>query len=360
LKTRHFKTFDALRFFAFAKVFLLHLPINDFPFFSFLKNGGGIGVIFFFVLSGFLISYIIFQEKEKTEKLNLRNFFIRRILRIWPLYYLMLLFAFYTPYIMELLHLPSFSSEGYEPNWLLYSLFLGNYQSICLGSFPNVSPLPVMWSLCIEEHFYLLWGILSYFVKLNKMPYFFVGGIILANIARIAFVQLELNTSEVLTNLDFFIYGAIPAYLIVRFPNKVENKVLFFSQELKILITLFVVSIVIVSPLISNSIKELLMPSVQGITFAGLITLFSPEKSDFYISDKNILSIMGRYSYGMYLFHGIWISFFIHIFSDFGISLHIGIYAIVFVGIVFLCTLGSAWLSYRFFERPFLNLKRKF
>jgi peptidoglycan/LPS O-acetylase OafA/YrhL len=359
LKARYFETFDALRFFAYLKVFLLHLPITAFPLFSFLRSNGGTGVIFFFVLSGFLISYIVFQEKEKTGKLNLPHFFIRRILRICPLYYLMLLFAYCTPYILELLHLPS-SSEGYEPNWLLYSLFLGNYQSICLDMTPNVAPLGVMWSLCIEEHFYLLWGVLVYFVKLNNMPYFFAGGIIVANVARIIFFQAGVNTAEILTNLDFFIYGAIPAYLIVKFPGKLENSVLSFSKKAKILYTLLVVGIVVALPLIPDFVKDLLMPIVLGIAFAGLITLFIPEKSNFYISDKNGLSVMGRYTYGTYLFHSIWISFFVHIFSGLQLFLDIGIYAIMFICIVFFCTLGSAWFSYHFFETQFLRLKKNF
>jgi peptidoglycan/LPS O-acetylase OafA/YrhL len=115
---RHFHTFDALRFFAFLKVFLLHLPITAFPLFNYLKGGGGIGVSFFFVLSGFLITYIILEEKSQTGRVNLKNFFIRRILRIWPLFYLMILIAFLTPYLISLAGLSS-SPEGYQPNWLM-------------------------------------------------------------------------------------------------------------------------------------------------------------------------------------------------------------------------------------------------
>ena len=359
MRARHFETFDALRFFAYLKVFLLHLPITAFPVFAFLSRGGGIGVVFFFVLSGFLISYIIFQEKENTGKLNLRNFFIRRILRIWPLYYLMLLFAFCTPYLLGLLNLSS-SPEGYEPDWLLYGLFLGNYQSIALDMSPNVSPLGVMWSLCIEEHFYLIWGVLLYFVNLKRMPYIFAGGIIAANVARVIFFQFGLGTSEILTNLDYFIYGAIPAYIIVKFPNKIENRVLRLSKEVKRVYVLLVIGLVIVLPVIPVLVKEFLAPAVFGIAFAGLVVLFSPEKGDFRIHDRNGLSIMGRYTYGTYLFHGIWISLFIQIFSALHFSLDTAIYAIMFVGITFLCTLGSAWLSYRFFEMPFLRLKRRF
>ena len=69
------KTFSHLRFFAFLKVFLLHLPLTAFPFFAYLKNGGGIEVIFFFVLSGFLITYILLVEKKHTDTIDLKRFF---------------------------------------------------------------------------------------------------------------------------------------------------------------------------------------------------------------------------------------------------------------------------------------------
>jgi len=359
LRTRHFETFDALRFFAYLKVFLLHLPITAFPVLSFLRRDGGVGVLFFFVLSGFLISYIVFQEKETTGRLNLKNFFIRRILRIWPLYYAMLLFAFCTPYILEFLQLSS-SPDGYEPDWLLYSLFLGNYQSMIIGDSPNVSPLGVMWSLCIEEHFYIIWGLLVYFVRLERMPWIFAGGIVTAYVARIVFVHFGLSTSDIFTNIDFFIYGAIPAYLIVKFPGMVENKVLSVSKNWKRACLLLVIGMVIALPLIPGFVKEFCMPVVFGAVFAGVVVLFIPEKSDFRIPDGNSLSIMGRYTYGTYLFHGIWINFFIQIFNALHFSLDNGIYAIIFVCTTFLCTQGSGWLSYHFFETPFLRLKKKF
>lgn len=96
MQRRHFHTIDALRFFALPKVFLLHLPVTAFPIFNFFREGGGTGVIFFFVLSGFLITYILLSEKKQLGSINLKRFYIRRILRIWPLYYLMVGFACYT------------------------------------------------------------------------------------------------------------------------------------------------------------------------------------------------------------------------------------------------------------------------
>ena len=131
-------------------------------------------VSFFFVLSGFLITYIILEEKETTGKLNLSSFFIRRILRIWPLYYLMVAIAFLTPYLLSRFNI-SYSNEGYSPNWLWTILFLENYKMIITDSFPNVSPLRVMWSLCVEEHFYIVWGLALWKVKMKHLPFTIFG-----------------------------------------------------------------------------------------------------------------------------------------------------------------------------------------
>ena len=152
---KHFHTLDALRFFSFLIVFFHHIPVPENSWFSVFSKSGDVGVSFFFVLSGFLISYILIFDKKANKTINLKNFLAKRILKIWPLFYAMLLFAFLTPFILKQLQL-SFSNEGYEPNWLLSVLFLENYNMMLTNNFPNVSPLRVMWSLCIEEHFYII------------------------------------------------------------------------------------------------------------------------------------------------------------------------------------------------------------
>ena len=170
MSRKHFHTFDALRFFAFLLVFLLHLPKTGKTYIDFFLKSGGIGVIFFFVLSGFLITYILLYEKKHQNKISLKKFFARRILRIWPLFYLMIAFAYLSPYISNALNLP-ISNQGYKPN-LLTSIFFGeNYKMMITNTFPDWVPLRVMWSLCIEEHFYILWAVLLYFISIKKMPH---------------------------------------------------------------------------------------------------------------------------------------------------------------------------------------------
>ncbi len=74
LEKRYFDTFDAMRFFSFLAVFLGHLPPLSIPFFDSFSHSAGLGVKFFFTLSGFLITYLILEEKERTGKLHLGNY----------------------------------------------------------------------------------------------------------------------------------------------------------------------------------------------------------------------------------------------------------------------------------------------
>lgn len=91
----HFHSLDALRFFAFLKVYMLHVPIQgNFPILNYIKGGGGLRVSFFFVLSGFLITYLLVFEKIQNGKIKIKKFFIRRSLRIWPLFYLIVIIVF--------------------------------------------------------------------------------------------------------------------------------------------------------------------------------------------------------------------------------------------------------------------------
>lgn len=358
MKKRHFQTFDALRFFAFFKVFLLHLPIVAFPFFSFLKDGGGIGVIFFFVLSGFLITYIILEEKTQTGSLNLYHFFARRVLRIWPLYYLMIAFAFFLPFALSLLNLPS-SDSGYKPNWLMSFSFLENYKMIFSHDSPNVSPLNVMWSLCIEEHFYIIWGLCLFFIRVDKVPLLIVLSILIANVSRYLFSLYDLSTLDILTNIDYFAYGAFPAFLLIR-KNALFDRINRLPSWLLTLTIMIIITYIVTSPHLIYFQKDLIEPTIWGVSFAFIIFIVVPNQSRFTINDRNILSRLGVFTYGLYLYHTIIINLFIQLFKKSDISLDIPINAILFSAISLLVTVLVSILSYHLFEKQFLKLKKYF
>lgn len=355
ISRRHFHTFDALRFLAFFKVFLLHLPVVAFPWFNYLRAGGGIGVQFFFVLSGFLISYIILEEQNNTGRFDLKNFFARRVLRIWPLYYLMVGVAFAINTFMG-----SSSDAGYQPDWWMSLTFLENYKMMATGSHPNVSPLGVMWSLCIEEHFYIIWGLLLYFFS-KRMPLIITLSIIIGIVSRYIYAIKGIDSLDILSNIDLFAYGAIPAYLLVKHGNIFEQaveRVAFYKKILLAAITIIVVTIC--SQYTGNDYAFIWMTALLGILFSIILSFTIPSNAKFCIGERNIMSRLGIYTYGLYVYHTLVIILLVKIFTAKEIALTHPLYAVVFMLLSMLLTIVCSIASYYLFEKPFLRLKKKF
>lgn len=351
---RHFHTFDALRFFSFLLVFLTHIPIPANSVFTFFSKSGGIGVSFFFVLSGFLITYILLYEKKMKNKISLKNFFLRRILRIWPLFYAMILFSFLTPYILDLFGF-TYSDDGYEPQWLISLFFLENYKMMITGSHPNVSPLMIMWSLCVEEHFYILWGIILYFISIKRVPFLIIFSLVLANITRIFYFHYNINTLDILSNIDFFAYGAIPAYFLINKDNIIKQ-IGNIPLSIKYSFLFTTLCLIFILPNMEGTLLHLLLPTIFGISFSCIIFFTLPEENSIYISDSNVLSRLGKYTYGLYLFHIIIINLLIQIIPVLPFDMKW-----IVVGIISLfLTILISIISYNVFEKQFLKLKKYF
>lgn len=342
---KHFHTLDALRFYAFFIVFIHHLPISIDSYFSKITKSGGIGVQIFFLLSGFLITYILFHEKLNKKKFSLKNFMMRRILRIWPLYYAMVFFAFITPTILQVLSMDS-SGDGYAPNWLYPLLFLENYQMMLTNSFANVSPLRVMWSLCIEEHFYIIWGLAFLLLPMKRILYFLIGSIFFSFVSRLIYYKIGLIGMDIFTNIHYFSFGGILAYVLLFKPEWIE-KLAIFSTILKRVIAFFILTLLLFIP---NFKLDFLIiePLIISLLTILLLALTLPEKNALKISDHNIINRLGKYTYGMYLFHTIWINLFNKFTNQY---LLIALFA-------FVATILSSILSYHIFEKQFLKLKK--
>ncbi len=358
LKRRYFETFDALRFLAFFLVFLSHLPLANFPVLRLFDGSGDIGVVFFFVLSGFLISYILMYEKEMTGTVRLKKFFMRRILRIWPLFYAMIFFAFLTPYLLDFVGI-AYSVKGYEPNWLMSWLFLENYMMMGTGTFPNVSPLRVMWSLCIEEHFYIIWGLLLYFLPVKKLPVLIIMSVIIAYIGRVICYNLVVVDMDIFTNIDYFAYGAIPAYCLIKKETIIE-RVNRIPMSAKYLIAAITVAFILIFPQMTYATQLFIKPLTLGALFTALIFFTLPAANRIYIPRNHIISRLGVYTYGLYLYHTICITFLMKLCEMKNIDLS-NIFNVIALGIVSLfCSIIVSMISYYLFENQFIKLKKYF
>jgi len=355
---RHFAMFDTFRFFAFLKVFLQHLPIVAFAWFNFARAGGIIGVQFFFVLSGFLITYIIFDEKSRTGTFSLKNFFARRVLRIWPLFYLVVILCYATPWLLHLLHAAKME-HGYQPVWWMSALFLENYKMIAEHTVPNEQALAVTWSLCVEEHFYLLWGLLLWFLPARVFPW--VAGIAIAAalVARTIFFHYHMELADISTNIHFFAIGAIPAYLLVFHTDKTKRVV---SSVGKMGHTLYAVFLLVYVLLISQADIQaqiqIWLTCISAALFAGLIFLSMHDEN--YLRPSRLLTRLGVYTYGLYMYHSFVLVFFIRVFTSRHWQLDSPVYATLFAITALIGTVVISWLSYKFFEKPFLKMKRLF
>src|SRR5437764_5393599 len=132
-------------------------PENQISFAKIMKNLS-FGVDIFFIISGFLLTYLLLAEKDRTGGVNVMKSYFRRAFRIWPLYYLLILIG---PLLTYFFHEQS-------PNYGLQFIFAGNYDMIAEGS--KSPATDHLWSICVEEHFYLFCPLMIAFTPTKKLP----------------------------------------------------------------------------------------------------------------------------------------------------------------------------------------------
>lgn len=367
----HFHTFDALRFFAFLKVFLFHLPnvLPDDPamnwFRDHIKHGGGVGVSFFFVLSGFLITYILTYEKLKSGKIDLKRFFVRRAFRIWPLFYLVVIIVLLLP--------PDFAQHwglhmnggGYDPDWRFSLTFTENYKSIIMDAGPKLTPLPVFWSLCIEEHFYILWMIVFFFIRPKGIPYFLASTVLVAWIFRYfessIYGTANVSTNDLFTNIDYFAISGLLGYAVAKNYQKINDWVLSIPYAIRLTYVFLVLALLYFQKDLfvhHDFFPDVLKYTLFSVVFAGLLLVFIPQKDGrLKISDRNVLSWLGRKSYGLYVYHLVWIHVMMKVFKYNNWSLNDWTNFLFFVGITFIGTVVLSAASYYWFEKPILAIR---
>jgi peptidoglycan/LPS O-acetylase OafA/YrhL len=121
---------------------------------------GRIAVTFFFVLSGFLITFLLLQEKRSAGRISIRKFYVRRALRIWPLYYSVVFLAFVVLPRVSVLHTPMISSTAAEHHTPMLALFVLLLPQVALSLYPPFPYAEPLWSIGVEEQFYLFWPVI--------------------------------------------------------------------------------------------------------------------------------------------------------------------------------------------------------
>lgn len=359
-----FENLDGLRFLCFFSVFIAHSFHSDYDkiynskFYFFLKDdvfgNGNLGVNFFFVLSGFLITYLLIKEKEIFGQIHLKHFWLRRILRIWPLFYFAVLFGFFVFPLLK----TAFGQVPHETaNIQYYLLFLNNFDFINNG-IPDASILGVLWSVAIEEQFYLVWPLVLYFLPIKRYWIVFSTVIIGSLLFRILNPSPLLHEYHSLSCMGDLAIGAFGAWLLLR-NDHVKLTIENLSKWTIVLIYLAFLGFFLFRDELIQSIPS--VKFIERTCFALVVLLIILEQnyaknSFFKMSSFKLISKLGKLSYGMYCLHFIGILVAMTVTKKLGLYNHLWLVIILSLAV----TIAISYLSYRFFERPFLKIKEKF
>ena len=326
-------------------------------------EAGPLGVVFFFVLSGFLITYLLLKEKSVSGTVAVKKFYLRRILRIWPLYYLIVLLGFLVlPHIsfIHIEYLGRFFDANFAPNFLLYLLFLPNLAFSLFAAVPHIGQT---WSIGVEEQFYILWPLIVKHSKnvLKALIIVIVTLIALKAVALVVVAQhpgnaalKALKTFLAMTKMESMAIGGIGAYVLFHYPNKLKP---FYNNALLIISIVLIPVFVFLTP---GAIQDA-MYLVYSVLFLVIILNVSGNPASFIKLENKAFVVLGNISYGMYMYHLIVVAFVIKGLLHFGIQVNnTPLSQFVVYSTVIVLTVAVSWLSYNYFEKWFLKLKHKF
>lgn len=353
---------DVVRFLAFSFVFLGHfLPRAPTPHLTGLLKGFApvyyrsanaciFGVSLFFTLSAFLICELLLREKEATGTVQGKQFYLRRILRIWPLYYLVLALGMVAAFL-----------PGGDPGSVTqigwYAIFLGAWSTAHFGWINN--PVFPLWSVSVEEQFYLLAPWVIKFLNRRLLYGFCVTVILVANASLIHLGRVRAGDDAVWCNvLVQFQCFAVGILLCLVLRGRLPRLAVW--QRLSLLATgwlcwLFAVSHHLLGTASMNGAAQKLIEKYALVSLGSIMILLAFLGLNPKLIPRWAIHL-GRISFGLYVFHSFSGNIIDAIFPK---TSHNPPMFLLRICVAFILTVLFAELSYRFFETPFLQLKKR-
>jgi peptidoglycan/LPS O-acetylase OafA/YrhL len=353
---------DVLRFFAFLAVFFHHalpreaalyikngLPPAATQFILAAKEAGAYGVDLFFVLSSYLITELLIREHAQRGSFSISAFYVRRALRIWPLYFTFLaLTIFVVPRILP--------ADQFGMIYIVsFLLFFGNWVSAANGlPFSVASPL---WSISVEEQFYLMWPPLLRLVGMDRIKHLAIGMLVVAVSTRVVLAAYAIEHPGVWCNtvarLDSIALGAILAVALRGRAPQMKN-------VFRVLLGGAAVATFLLVPKFLHQDGPTSVITYTATALASVMLLLAVLHTDAQFLRRPAFSwlvYLGRISYGLYVVHLLALALVPEILIvNFGIP--VGVPMRVLLSFALTVLLAAA--SYRWLEQPFLRLKERF
>lgn len=354
----------SLRFFAAAVVVLDHgnYNLDKFHLFSstlLFFNRGFEAVTFFFVLSGFLITYLLLCEFEQTATINIRRFYEKRIRRIWPLYFLivisgLLLYNWLFP-LVGVEYKVNYQVENIV--WL-YIFFLAN---LAYSFYNTGGVLAVTWSIGIEEQFYLVWApfVKRYIKSLLKGLWLVYLFWLLVQVANdMGVITKDPHWVKFIGTMQFncMALGALGAYYVYFYKEQVMNMLAFKSRVFQWITFLVLLIIFLVWDF---SLPRFVFMQVLPVLFLWLILDTAINPKPLLKLENKVLIHLGTISYGVYMYHYLMVYACTHLgvkvmsyFIDFPV-----LAPVLYFSLVFGLTIFLASISFKYYETYFLRTK---
>jgi peptidoglycan/LPS O-acetylase OafA/YrhL len=315
-----------------------------------LLDLAGYGVTMFFVLSGFLITFLLLKEKKLTNTINYKFFFIRRALRIWPLYFLYLL-------ILMLL----FGVESFRGTLVYYVFFMPNFVNLAVAEYGVVPVSTALsekighyWSLGVEEQFYIFWPLVIKF--LNKYLFafllFFPIVFLLFKIAlKVLNSPVEIQAFFHYSRFGCLAIGGIGAYLYFNHIERIKYFNSLFVQIICWSIMAFIAS---------NNFYIYGIINHEIVAIVTVLLIFNQiHNPKPLISLENaFFDFLGKISFGLYIYNPLVIFFMQKALNN--LSINTVLKMVLVYSSVFAALILISYLSFQYYENYFLRFKKNF
>lgn len=360
----YFKGLNGIRFIAATLVILHHIEqlkrifgLKNYFDNPFIHHIGNLGVILFFVLSGFLITFLLLKEEQVTSTIAIKEFYIRRILRIWPLYYFIILLSFFILPTLKVFDIPILSETlnvHFLPKLLLFIAFLPN---VALFLFPSVPYASQAWSVGVEEQFYLIWPLLIKKIRnRTKLLLSIIASYLIIKFALLILVEMSSRLNGYIKliylfwdnfNIDCMAIGGFVALLLFK---KDKRKLSFLFGTITQVITLLTLVISLGVGFEFPYVNK----EIYAVLFSFLILNIAGNPKTIVNLENKVLNFLGKISYGLYMYHFIVIIVVIKLARFLSVDNNYFIYTSTII-----LTIAIATLSYYLLEKPFLKYKVK-
>ena len=351
-KRIYFPGLNSIRFYAAISVLIAHTKTNFgemrtqpayIGILDFLTLDAQSAVNLFLVLSGFLITYLLLYERSSEGSIDIPRFYLRRILRIWPLYYwIVILGLVILPFVIG----PEYAlSEFPLYKSILILLMLPNF----VGA---LGPLSHLWSIGLEEQFYLIWPwVLQSTGRFIRVS---LGILIVKAVIAPVIASLQDDSIQKLflyLRFECMAIGSLGAYLYFYKHRFIKYICSPTGQLIGIFNIIFLAVFDIPLTFIGIIITSLL--------FTVLLLNIATNPEGWLIIENDLLNSLGRVSYGVYLYHYPIIYLTILSLNTLGIPEGPG-YSLLLYSVTIFLTIGLSLITYRWFETPFLKIKEGF